>query len=90
MSRKSRTRVATVHEGKREYPIAMIRRVVNGFGHDLRPPQLHMFLCEADHLLSVSPAFFVTSPAQETEDHVSPAERERVDSSPAVTFQRRV
>ena len=65
-------------ERKREYPVAMIRRVVNGFVHDLRPPQLHMFLSEADHLLSVSPAVFVASPAQETEDHVSPAERERV------------
>ena len=32
-----------IHEGKREYPAAMIRRVVNGFVHDLRPPQLHMF-----------------------------------------------
>ena len=37
-----------------------------------------MFLSEADRLLSASPAFFVVSPAQETEDHVSPAERERV------------
>ena len=67
-----------VHEGKREYPNAVIRRLVNGFVHDLRPPQLHMFLSEADNLLSVSPAVFVASPAQGTEDHVSPAERERV------------
>ena len=67
-----------IHEGKREYPVAMIRRLVNGFVHDLRPPQLHMFLWEADHLLSVSPTVFVASPTQETEDHVSPAERERV------------
>ena len=68
------------HGGKREYPVAMIRRLVNGFVHDLHPPQLHMFLSETDHLLSVSPAVFVASPvafpAQETEDHVSPAERE--------------
>ena len=35
-------------EGKREHPVAMIRRLVNGFVHDLRPPQLHMFLSEAD------------------------------------------
>ena len=56
----------------------MIRSLVNGFVHDLHPPQLHMFLSETDHLLSVSPAVFVASPAQETEDHVSPAEREHV------------
>ena len=31
-------------EGKREYPSAMIRMLVNGFVHDLRPPQLHMFV----------------------------------------------
>ena len=31
-------------ESKREYPSAMIRRLVNDFVHDLRPPQLHMFL----------------------------------------------
>ena len=30
----------------------MIRRFVNGFVHDLRPPQLHMFLSEADRMLS--------------------------------------
>ena len=41
-------------EGKREYPVAMIRRLVNGFVHDLRPPQLHMFLSEADRILSSS------------------------------------
>ena len=40
--------------GNREYPVAMIRRVVNGFVHDLRPPQLHIFVSEADHALSVS------------------------------------
>ena len=39
-------------EGKREYPSAMIRRLVKGFVHDLRPPQLHMFLSEADRMLS--------------------------------------
>ena len=57
----------------------MIGRLVKGLVHDLRPPQFHMLLSEADHLLlSVSPAVFVaSSPAQETEDHVSPAERER-------------
>ena len=66
------------YEGKREFPVAMIRRLVNGFVQDLRPPHLHMFLSEADHLLSVSPAVLVASPAQETEGHVSPAERERV------------
>ena len=48
-----------IPEGNREYPVAMIRRVVNGFVHDLRPPQLHNFLSEADHLLSVSLAVFV-------------------------------
>ena len=31
-------------EAKREYPSAMIRRLVNGFVHDLRPPQLPLFL----------------------------------------------
>ena len=65
------------NEGNREYPVAMIRRLVNGFVHDLRPPQLHMFLSEADRLLSASPAVFIASPPQ-TEDHFSPAERERV------------
>ena len=30
-------------EEKREYPSAMIRKLVIGFVHDLRPPQLHMF-----------------------------------------------
>ena len=45
-------------EGKREYPSAMIRRLVNGFVHDLRPPQIHMFLSEADHIFSSSPAVF--------------------------------
>ena len=65
-------------EGKTEYSSAMIRRSVNGVVHDLRPPLLHMFLSEADGLLSASPAVFVASPAQETEDNVSPAERERV------------
>ena len=62
---------------EREYPVAMIRRSVNGVVHDLRPPLLHMFLSEADGLLSASPAVFVASPAQETEDNVSLAERER-------------
>ena len=65
-------------EGKREYPSAMIRRLVNGFVHDLRPPQLHMFLSEADRILSSSPAVLVASSAQETEKDISPAERERV------------
>ena len=65
-------------EGKREYPSAMIRRLVNGFVHDLRLPQLHMFLSEADRILSSSPAVFVASSAQETEKDISPAERERV------------
>ena len=37
---------------------------VNGFVHDLRPPQLHIFLSEADRLSSASPAVFVASPAQ--------------------------
>ena len=46
-------------EGKREYPSATIRRLVNGFVHDLRPPQLRMFLSEADRILSSSPAVFV-------------------------------
>ena len=39
----------------------MIRRLVNGFVHDLRLPQLHMFLSEADRMLSSSPAVFVAS-----------------------------
>ena len=59
-------------EGKREYPSAMIRRLANGFVHDLRPPQLHMFLSEADRSLSLSPAVFVASSAQETEKDISP------------------
>ena len=56
----------------------MIRRLVNGFVDDLRPPQLHMFLSEADRMLSSSLAVFVASPAQETEKDISPVERERV------------
>ena len=56
----------------------MIRRLVNGHVHDLRPPQLHMFLSKADRILSSSPAVFVASSAQETEKDISPAERERV------------
>ena len=56
----------------------MIRRLVNGFVHVLRPPQLHMFLSEADRMLSTSPAVFVASPAQETEKDISSVERERV------------
>ena len=63
---------------KREYPSAVIRRLVNGFVHDLRPPQLHMFLSAADRVLSSSPAVFVVSSAQETEKDITPAERERV------------
>ena len=51
------------HEGKREYPVAMIRRLVNGSVHDVRPPQLHIFLSEADRLLC-GPAVFVAFPAQ--------------------------
>ena len=65
-------------EGKRKYTFAMIRRLVNGFVHDLRPPQHHIFLSESDCLLSASLAVIVASPAQETEDGGSPAERERV------------
>ena len=53
------------------YPVVMIRRVVNGFVHDLRLPQLHMFLTEADSLFSTSPAVFVASLAQDTEENVS-------------------
>ena len=30
----------------------MIRRLVNGFVHDLRPLQLHMFLSEADRIVT--------------------------------------
>ena len=56
----------------------MIRRLVNGFVHDLRPPQLHMFLSEAFRILSSSLAVFAASSAQETEKDISPAERERV------------
>ena len=65
-------------EGKREYPSSMIRRLVNGFVHDLRPPQLHMFLSEADRMLSSLPVVFVASPAKETEKDISSAECERV------------
>ena len=54
------------NEGKRVYPVTMIRRLVTSFVLDLRPPQLHMFLSEADSLLSTSPSVFL-----------SPAERER-------------
>ena len=43
VSRKSRTRVET-NIRRKEDPSAMIRRLVNGFVHELRPPQLHMFI----------------------------------------------
>ena len=56
----------------------MIRWLVNSFVHDLRTLQLHMFLAEADRILSSSPAVFVASSAQETEKDISPEERERV------------
>ena len=56
----------------------MIGRLVNGFVHDLRLPQSHMFLSEADRMLSIYPAVFVASPAQEPEKDISSAERERV------------
>ena len=49
-----------IHEGKREYPVAKIRRLVNGFVHDFRLPQLHIFLSEADRLLSASRSFRCT------------------------------
>ena len=65
-------------EGKREYPSAMSRRLVNGFVHDLHPCQLHLFLSEADLMLSSSPAVVVASSAQETERDIFPAERECV------------
>ena len=45
---------------------SMIEGLVNGFVHC-------MFLSEADRLLSASPAVFVASPAQETENNVLPA-----------------
>ena len=45
----------------------MIRRLVNGGVHALRPPQLHIFFSEADRILTSSPAVFVASSAQETE-----------------------
>ena len=51
---------------------------MNGFVHDLRPLQLHMFLSEADRILSSSSAVFVASSAQQTEKDNSPAKRERV------------
>ena len=65
-------------ERKRVYPVAMIRRLVNGFVHDLRLHNFTLFLSEADGLLSTSPFVFVAAPAQETEQSVSPDERERV------------
>ena len=48
-------------EGKREYPSAMVRRLVTG------PPQLLMYWSETDRILSSSPAVFVASSAQESE-----------------------
>ena len=77
---ESRTRVENEHMrvSERESPVAMIRRLVDGFVHDLRPRQLRMFLSEADRLLSASPAVLVAPPAHNNEDSVLPAERERV------------
>ena len=46
----------------------MIQRLVNGVVHDLRPLRL----------LSASPSMFVAAPSQETDESISPAERERV------------
>ena len=75
---KEMTNTCVNKHQKREYPSAMIRKLVNGFVHDLRPPQLHMFLSEADRILTSSPAVFVASSAPETEKDISPEERERV------------
>ena len=58
---------------EREYPSAMIRRLVNGFVHDLRLPQFDMFLSEADRILSSSPAVFVASSAQENREGYFPS-----------------
>ena len=55
MSRKSRTRVETNIRKKKRENICMIRRFVNGFVHDLRLPQLRMFLSEGDRILSSFP-----------------------------------
>ena len=65
-------------DGKREYPVAMIRRLVNGVVHNLRPPSFTCFCRKLTCCCPPLPQFFVACPAQETGDHVSPAERERV------------
>ena len=41
----------TVETRGREYPAVVVRRLVNGFVHDLRPPQLHMFLTATGNAL---------------------------------------
>ena len=65
-------------EGKREYPVAMIRRLVNGFVHDLRPPQRHIVLSEADRMSSTSHQFLLNPLHKKLRRIFSSAERERV------------
>ena len=65
-------------EGKREYPSAMIRRLVNGFVHDLRLPQLHMFFLKLIVFYPHLPQFLLLHLLKKTRGIFSPAERERV------------
>ena len=51
---------------------------MNGFVHDLRPPQLHMFLSEADRVYPHLPQFLLHPLHKKTEKVISSAERERV------------
>ena len=51
------------HKGKREreYPVAMVRRLVKGFVHDLRPPQLHVFVGSRSFVVRLSRIFCCVS-----------------------------
>ena len=60
-------------------PLPMSRRLVNDFVHDLRPPQIHMFLTEADRMLSLHLPQFLLHPLHKKPRRIfPPAERERV------------
>ena len=79
VSRKSPTREETnIREKKRVSSCNDLKIGERFCSHDLRLPQLHMFLSEADRMLSTSPAVFVASLAQETEKDISSEERERL------------
>ena len=61
-----------------EYPSAMIRRLVNGFVHDLRPPQLHVYFLKLIVFYPHLPQFLLLHLLKKPRRIFFPAERERV------------